>query len=91
MDEIVQRTASAMVKRGVPFTGVLFAGLMIKDGRVSAGCCTTSYIPKSATMRSSTTTGMAAKSCRGIDKCQLSCRRGYWSTMCALETRSASA
>ncbi|BDA43270.1 Phosphoribosylamine-glycine ligase [Coccomyxa sp. Obi] len=33
MEEIVQRTASAMVKKGVPFTGVLFAGLMIKDGR----------------------------------------------------------
>lgn len=34
MEEIVQRTASAMVKKGVPFSGVLFAGLMIKDGRV---------------------------------------------------------
>ncbi|KAK9915166.1 hypothetical protein WJX75_005509 [Coccomyxa subellipsoidea] len=33
MEEIVQRTASAMVKRGVPFSGVLFAGLMIKEGR----------------------------------------------------------
>ncbi len=39
MEEIVQRTATAMVKKGVPFTGVLFAGLMIKDGRVSATIC----------------------------------------------------
>ncbi len=39
MEEIVQRTASAMVKKGVPFTGVLFAGLMIKDGRVSVTFC----------------------------------------------------
>ena len=36
MEEIVQRTASAMVDRGIPFSGVLFAGLMIKDGKV--GC-----------------------------------------------------
>ena len=34
MEEIVQRTASAMVHRGTPFSGVLFAGLMIKDGKV---------------------------------------------------------
>ena len=34
MEEIVQQTASAMVSRGVPFSGVLFAGLMIKDGKV---------------------------------------------------------
>ena len=34
MEEIVQRTASAMVSRGTPFSGVLFAGLMIKDGKV---------------------------------------------------------
>ena len=34
MEEIVQRTASAMVDRGTPFSGVLFAGLMIKDGKV---------------------------------------------------------
>lgn len=34
MEEIVQRTASAMVRRGVPFSGVLFAGLVIKDGKV---------------------------------------------------------
>ena len=37
MEEIVQRTASAMVDRGIPFSGILFAGLMIKDGKV---CCT---------------------------------------------------
>lgn len=36
MEEIVQRTASAMVDRGIPFSGVLFAGLMIKNGKV---CC----------------------------------------------------
>ena len=34
MEEIVQRTASAMVDRGMPFSGVLFAGLMIKNGKV---------------------------------------------------------
>ncbi len=34
MEEIVQRTASAMVARGIPFSGVLFAGLMIRDGKV---------------------------------------------------------
>ncbi|CAL5221485.1 g3686 [Coccomyxa viridis] len=33
MEEIVQRTASAMVDRGIPFSGVLFAGLMIKNGK----------------------------------------------------------
>ena len=32
METIVARTAAAMVDRGVPFTGVLFAGLMVKDG-----------------------------------------------------------
>lgn len=35
MEEIVQRTADAMVSEGTPFQGVLFAGLMIKDGKVS--------------------------------------------------------
>lgn len=33
MEEIVLRTAQAMVSEGCPFRGVLFAGLMIKDGR----------------------------------------------------------
>ncbi|KAK9830322.1 hypothetical protein WJX72_011001 [[Myrmecia] bisecta] len=33
MEEIVQRTADAMVALGAPFCGVLFAGLMIKGGR----------------------------------------------------------
>lgn len=33
MDEIVLRTAHAMVSEGCPFRGVLFAGLMIKDGK----------------------------------------------------------
>ena len=33
MEEIVQRTADAMVSEGAPFRGVLFAGLMIKNGR----------------------------------------------------------
>ena len=32
METIVRRTAAAMADRGAPFTGVLFAGLMIKDG-----------------------------------------------------------
>lgn len=34
MEEIVERTASAMEAEGSPFQGVLFAGLMIKDGEV---------------------------------------------------------
>ncbi len=34
MEEIVQRTASAMADRGTPFSGILFAGLMIKNGKV---------------------------------------------------------
>jgi phosphoribosylamine--glycine ligase len=29
---ILQRTADAMVDRGTPFTGVLFAGIMVKEG-----------------------------------------------------------
>eukprot|EP00208_Stichococcus_sp_RCC1054_P007238 CAMPEP_0206143182 /NCGR_PEP_ID=MMETSP1473-20131121/19571_1 /ASSEMBLY_ACC=CAM_ASM_001109 /TAXON_ID=1461547 /ORGANISM="Stichococcus sp, Strain RCC1054" /LENGTH=481 /DNA_ID=CAMNT_0053538475 /DNA_START=268 /DNA_END=1714 /DNA_ORIENTATION=- len=33
MDTIVRRTARAMVAEGAPFRGVLFAGLMIKDGK----------------------------------------------------------
>jgi phosphoribosylamine---glycine ligase len=32
MRDLVQRTADAMVAEGAPFQGVLFAGLMIKDG-----------------------------------------------------------
>jgi len=35
MQEIVQRTADALVAEGCPYRGVLFAGLMIKDGKVS--------------------------------------------------------
>lgn len=34
MEEIVQRTADAMVAKGCPFRGVLFAGLMVSDGKV---------------------------------------------------------
>jgi phosphoribosylamine--glycine ligase len=34
MDEIVFATAKAMVSEGIPFRGVLFAGLMIKNGKV---------------------------------------------------------
>lgn len=34
MQEIVQRTADALVAEGCPYRGVLFAGLMIKDGKV---------------------------------------------------------
>jgi phosphoribosylamine--glycine ligase len=33
MDEIVMPTVRAMKMRGMPFKGVLYAGLMIKDGR----------------------------------------------------------
>ena len=36
MADIVQRTADAMVSEGAPFTGILFAGLMIKDGQASS-------------------------------------------------------
>lgn len=35
MDEIVLRTAQAMVSEGIPFRGVLFAGLMIKNGKAN--------------------------------------------------------
>ena len=38
MDEIMWRTARAMVAEGAPFKGTLFAGLMIKDGKVGRGC-----------------------------------------------------
>jgi hypothetical protein len=37
MDELVYRTARGMCAEGTPFRGVLFAGLMIKDGRVGRG------------------------------------------------------
>lgn len=37
MQEIVQRTADALVAEGCPYRGVLFAGLMIKDGKVVTG------------------------------------------------------
>lgn len=33
MHDIVQRTADAMAERGSPFSGVLFAGLMVKGGK----------------------------------------------------------
>ncbi|UZD89869.1 phosphoribosylamine--glycine ligase [Cognatishimia activa] len=33
MEEIVKPTMAEMAKRGVPFQGVLYAGLMIKDGQ----------------------------------------------------------
>ncbi|KAK9820733.1 hypothetical protein WJX74_007258 [Apatococcus lobatus] len=33
MEEVVQRTADAMVARGCPFRGVLFAGLMVSNGK----------------------------------------------------------
>ena len=33
MDEIVRPTIAEMVRRGTPFQGLLYAGLMIKDGR----------------------------------------------------------
>lgn len=35
MDELVYRTAHGMVAEGMPFVGTLFAGLMIKNGKVS--------------------------------------------------------
>eukprot|EP00884_Botryococcus_braunii_P021964 jgi/Botrbrau1/8451/Bobra.0237s0068.1 len=33
MEQIIRRTAQAMVSEGVPFRGVLFAGLMIQNGQ----------------------------------------------------------
>jgi hypothetical protein len=42
MADIVLPTAKAMVSEGTPFRGVLFAGLMIKNGKVCASslvCC----------------------------------------------------
>ena len=39
MDEIMWRTARAMVAEGAPFKGTLFAGLMIKDGKVRRNVC----------------------------------------------------
>ena len=38
MHEIVQRTADALVSEGCPYRGVLFAGLMIKNGKVLHIC-----------------------------------------------------
>lgn len=35
METIVRATAKAMVAEGCPYRGVLFAGLMIKNGKVS--------------------------------------------------------
>ena len=35
LESIVQRTADAMCAEGHPFQGILFAGLMIKDGQVT--------------------------------------------------------
>ena len=53
MQDIVQRTADALVAEGCPYRGVLFAGLMIKDGKVQwhelgmqsriTTCCTIYY------------------------------------------------
>lgn len=40
MEKIVLRTAQAMVSEGIPFRGVLFAGLMIKNGKVGVGWMT---------------------------------------------------
>ena len=38
MRDIVQRTADAMADRGSPFSGILFAGLMVKGGQARL-CC----------------------------------------------------
>jgi phosphoribosylamine---glycine ligase len=35
MEDIIQRTADAMVAEGTPFQGVLFAGLMIQNGKAT--------------------------------------------------------
>lgn len=46
MHEIVQRTADALVSEGCPYRGVLFAGLMIKNGKVlshASDCYCDSY------------------------------------------------
>ena len=41
----VQKTASAMVAEGAPFRGVLFAGLMIREGKVITLPPDDPYIP----------------------------------------------
>lgn len=38
MRDLVIPTARGMCAEGTPFRGVLFAGLMIKEGRVRLGC-----------------------------------------------------
>lgn len=43
MQQIVQRTADALVAEGCPYRGVLFAGLMIKDGKVVTGIVVQMY------------------------------------------------
>lgn len=43
MDEIVGRTAKAMVAEGMPYRGVIFAGLMIKNGKVGIAACCSDY------------------------------------------------
>lgn len=37
MDELIYPTAHGMCAEGTPFRGVIFAGLMIKEGRVRGG------------------------------------------------------
>ncbi len=39
MEELVYRTARGMAAEGAPFVGTLFAGLMIKDGKVCLCVC----------------------------------------------------
>ena len=67
-----------MVAEGAPFRGVLFAGLMIKDGRVRPVGVGRS--------------GLQAPASRGnMQPGSVVRRRSCWSTMCGLATRSARA
>ena len=45
METIVQPTAQGMAAEGRPFSGVLFCGVMIRDGKVGPGnCCFVYYV-----------------------------------------------
>lgn len=39
MEQLIYPTARGMCAEGTPFRGVIFAGLMIKDGQVGGAAC----------------------------------------------------